>query len=97
MNDPDTMWRDQKIVEHALDLSLAAYIECSLEPSKDWLPKRQTFQNLGEFNFILINNQGCNHTGTYIFRYSNPIETEHEWRHLFWTCQLHTRVGMLNS
>ena len=48
------MWRDQKIVERALDLSLAAYIECSLEPSEAWLPKRQTFQdeNLGEFNFI---------------------------------------------
>ena len=56
-NEIYTIWKDPKIVGCALDLSLASYIECSPEPSENWLPKRQTFQNenLGEFNLISTN------------------------------------------
>ena len=52
MDEIYTIWKDPKIVGRALDLSLASYIECSLQPSEYW-PKRQTFQNPGEFNFLI--------------------------------------------
>ena len=54
MNESYEMWRDNTIVERALDLSLARYSLARLETSE--LRYRevglQTFKNHGEFNFL---------------------------------------------
>ena len=53
MNESYAMWRDNTIVERALDLSLARYSLARLETSELRYQEvgLQTFKSHGEFNF----------------------------------------------